>query len=453
MKTISIDKKLNSKTIGSGGGGKCRVYYSEKFKRKVVEKTVGDNFLRTKEENRTRLKTLMTNYKSNEILLGKEMIFMLLTKIAKLDCCVEILDFASDPFRIIMEYCEGGDIRKILDRYEVPVSDKLAMISQILLALKRIHENGFIHGDLKCANIFLVNKYTPGDYKNIKIKIGDFGLSEIGGDLVFGGTPGFMAPEVPLIGGSFDSDIYSIGKVMLEIMTQLPIQMIQVINSSNIYSLKDKLPKFMDITQFYDIVISCLNIDYKKRPSADKLFKLFHSLITLWLFGEDTNILILMKYRLGESVPVDTHPHPLILSNGEMRQYQGEGWYCDICQNDEHCFFDNMFSFHCKKCKYDLCKSCIEKHDYRVVNDKMIKRVPKGKKVYVNKHPHYLLLSGKNDRSTGDNYSWNCDICKVVACDSVYSFHCKKCGYDVCSKCFETYFEIREKEDGCCFIF
>jgi serine/threonine protein kinase len=253
MKTISIVKKPNSKTIGSGGGGKCRVYYSEKFKRKVVEKTVGDNFLRTKEENRTRLKTLMTNYKSNEILLGKEMIFMLLTKIAKLDCCVEILDFASDPFRIIMEYCEGGDIRKILDRYEVPVSDKLAMISQILLALKRIHENGFIHGDLKCANIFLVNKYTPGDYKNIKIKIGDFGLSEIGGDLVFGGTPGFMAPEVPLIGGSFDSDIYSIGKVMLEIMTQLPIQMIQVINSSNIYSLKDKLPKFMGITQFYDI--------------------------------------------------------------------------------------------------------------------------------------------------------------------------------------------------------
>ena len=63
------------------------------------------------------------------------------------------------------------------------------------------------------------NKYIPGDTENIRIKIGDFGLSEIGGNLVYGGTPGFMAPEVPKYGGSFESDIYSIGKVMLEIMT------------------------------------------------------------------------------------------------------------------------------------------------------------------------------------------------------------------------------------------
>ena len=45
-------------------------------------------------------------------------------------------------------------------------------------------------------------------------------MSELGGDFVFGGTIGFMAPEVPLIGGSFEADIYSIGKVMLEITKQ-----------------------------------------------------------------------------------------------------------------------------------------------------------------------------------------------------------------------------------------
>ena len=99
---MSFVKKKYSKTIGSGGGGKCRVYYSEKFKRKVVEKTVGDNFIRAKKENRTRLKTLLTTNINNEVLLGKEMMFMLLTKIAKLDCCVEILDFESNPFRIII---------------------------------------------------------------------------------------------------------------------------------------------------------------------------------------------------------------------------------------------------------------------------------------------------------------------------------------------------------------
>ena len=449
---MSLAKKY-SKTVGRGGGGKCRVYYSEKFKRYVVEKTLDDKFLRLKKDNRTRMKTMMTQYTNNEISLKKETIFMLLTKVARLDCCVEILDFAENPFRIIMEYCEGGDVRKILDTYDVPVSDKMTIISQFLLALKSLHENEFIHGDLKCSNIFLAKKYVPGDYKNIKVKIGDFGLSELGGDLVFGGTPGFMAPEVPLVGGSFESDIYSAGKVMLEIMTQLPIQMIQVINSLNIYTLKYKLPKFMNVTQFYDIVIACLNFDFTKRPDANKVVTMFHVLLKLWLFGEKTNNSIYKKYRLGESVPVDSHQHPLILSNAEMRGYNGDGWYCSICQNKDECFFNNMLSFQCKKCEYDLCYTCILIHDYRVVNNKMLKKAPKGKKVYVLTHPHYLLLKGKEERYTGNNYSWTCDICKIPACESVYSLHCKDCQYDVCLKCYEKNLQVREEEKCCCVIF
>ena len=439
--------KQYSKTIGAGGCGKCRVYYSPKYKRNVVEKTVDDKFLNYKEGNKARTKSKISAHVSNEILLRKEMIFMLLTKIAKLDCCVEILGFEENPFRIIMEYCEGGDVRKILDTYEVPVSDKMTIISQFLLALKRIHENKFIHGDLKSANIFLVKKYVPGDYKNIKVKIGDFGLSEMGGDLVFGGTYGFMAPEVPLIGGSFDSDIYSAGKVMLEIMTQLPIEMIQAINCKNIFSLKYKLPKFMDITQFYDLVITCLNINYKNRPNASKVFTIFHALITLWLFGEDTNALIYKKYRLGESVPVVSHPHPLIVTNGEMRGFKGDGWYCSVCQNKDKYFFHNMISFRCNKCDYDLCYSCMKIFDYRIVNAQMLQKAKKGKKVYVTTHPHYLLLSGKEDRYNKTGYAWKCDICKIDCCDSVYSFHCKDCGYDVCLKCYEKHFQVR---DGCC---
>ena len=446
--------KQYSKTIGAGGCGKCRVYYSPKYKRNVVEKTVDDKFLNYKKGNKARTKSMISAHVSNEILLRKEMIFMLLTKIAKLDCCVEILGFEENPFRIIMEYCEGGDVRKILDTYEVPVSDKMTIISQFLLALKRIHENKFIHGDLKSANIFLVKKYVPGDYKNIKVKIGDFGLSELGGDLVFGGTPGFMAPEVRLIGGSFDSDIYSAGKVMLEIMTQLPVEMIQVINSNNIFTLRDKLPKFMNITQFYDIVITCLNIDYKKRPNANEVYEFFHAIITLWLVGETTNLLILKKYHLGETVPVYSHPHPLIVSNAEMRGFKGDGWFCDICRN-KPAFFNNMLAFHCKICDFDLCYKCICKYDYRVVNGQMLKRVSKGQKIYVTTHPHYLLLKGKEERyqKTGKDYTWLCDICKIKACSSVYSFHCEKCGYDVCFNCFGKYFQVRKDEKGCCVIF
>ena len=94
---------------------------------------------------------------------------MLRLKEKHLDYWVEILEFIENPPTIIMEYCEGGDIRKLLDEErEVDVGDKVVMIGQILEAIKQIHGAGFIHGDLKWQNIFLVNKYIPKDTDNIK---------------------------------------------------------------------------------------------------------------------------------------------------------------------------------------------------------------------------------------------------------------------------------------------
>ena len=92
---------------------------------------VGPDFIRTRDINSLRLTSLLRNYRQNEDSLRKEMIFKLLSKVVKLDCCVEILGYSSNPFRLIMEYCEGGDLRKILNQYEVPIQDKVQIISQI----------------------------------------------------------------------------------------------------------------------------------------------------------------------------------------------------------------------------------------------------------------------------------------------------------------------------------
>ena len=272
---------MKSKTIGGGGFGKVRIRYSEKFKRMVVEKEVGDNFIKTTNSTRLHITSLINNYSRNEDMLKKETIVMSLMKVCKLDCCVEILDFAPNPFRIVMEYCEGGDLRKILNEYNVPVEDKVEMIGQILDAINKIHKFGIIHGDLKCQNIFLANKYIPGKTDDIVIKIGDFGLSEIGGDLVLGGTKGFAAPEAFMTGGSFESDIYSIGKVMLEIMTGYPVKVIAQINKSNLSRIKNKLPKFLNVSEFYDLVTPCLNEDPKKRPNSKELLTLYAALVLL----------------------------------------------------------------------------------------------------------------------------------------------------------------------------
>ena len=443
------------KTVGCGGCGKIRVYYSTKYKRKVIEKTVGPNFIRAKRATQLRITKIIKDYCENEDMLFKESIFMLMMKVGKLDCCVEIFEFAPNPFRIIMEYCEGGDLRKILDTVEVPMIDRMHMIGQILSALSKIHQFGIIHGDLKCQNIFLAKQYFPGQGENIKIKIGDFGLSEIGGDLVYGGTPGFAAPEVFKTGGSFASDIYSVGKVMLEIMTGLPVEFIATINVRNLNIIKNKLPKFLNINQFYSIVIPCLSENPKNRPTAARLIETYSSLVIIWVFCETMNINMLSKYKLGENVPVDCHKHPLILSDAQMRGYIGEAWYCSICNNSEAPFLNNALSFCCSGCDYDLCDKCIELHNYKYVNKKMLERVNNNKKtkVYVkrNLHIHCLLLSGE-ERNYPKEGSWHCDICKVSACLDVYSFHCKACEYDVCYSCYIKNFEIR-KEDSCCIIF
>ena len=335
---------MNSENKKTLGYGIVRLYYSKKYKRNVVEKTVGPNFLRVRPENQLRLTNIINDYKDNVDMLKKESLFMSLMKIGKLDCCVEILGFESNPFRIIMEYCEGGDLRKILDTYDVPIEDKVEMIGQILFAISKIHKFGIIHGDLKCQNIFLVNKYIPGNTNNIIIKIGDFGLSEIGGNLIFGGTKGFNAPETEYIGGSFQSDIYSIGKVMLEIMTGYPVEFIITINITNLESLKNKLPKLLNVTQFYDLVIPCLNKDPEKRPTAKLLLQIYSSLVLYSETIEKMNSIILAKYHIREKIPVDTHKHPLIVSNSEMRKSKSN-WFCDICKNVDKSYTSDIF-FH-----------------------------------------------------------------------------------------------------------
>jgi len=439
------------KTIGAGGFGKCKVYYSDKYKRMVIEKEVGPNFLRLRESGRTRFNTLMRAQNLNEDLLKKEMSFLLFAHLKKLDCCVEILDFKNNPFKIIMEYCEGGDLRKVLNTHRVPLQDKITMIAQILRAIKRIHEIELIHGDLKCDNIFLVRKYIPGDVKNIKIKIGDFGLSEFGGSLVHGGTPGFMAPEVPRVGGSFESDIYSIGKVMLEIMTELPVPLLASINSNNLHTIQNKMPQFFYVNEFNNIVRPCLSEEPKMRPKAGEVCEQFEQLLNQWTACEEINRTLLSKYKIGTKIPVDCHIHPVYLSDDRRRKYNGNKWYCNICNDEKKYYFPNILSFNCNLCKYDLCQKCIEQHNFRVINNMMMKRVPRGKKVYIIKHPHPLLLSGYKDRNYFSDGNWVCDICKDEYSGYIYSFHCS-CGFDCCFNCFSKYFMIKE-EESCCNIF
>jgi len=115
----------------------------------------------------------------------------------------------------IYPYCEGGDLGNKSGRLSYDFL-KNKVIPDINEALHVIHENGFIHRDLKPDNLY--------EYKN-GVVIGDFGImTEVMDaahnlDLNRVGSLGYYAPE--LNAGSFDkqSDYYSFGQTIFTLYT------------------------------------------------------------------------------------------------------------------------------------------------------------------------------------------------------------------------------------------
>lgn len=117
---------------------------------------------------------------------------------------MELCDFS------LKDYIEGNSEKSINDIFEYWKS--------IVSAVNFLHSNNIIHRDIKPSNIFIKNKV---------IKLGDFGLSKQT-DGLFDNTKKsvdigygyYRAPEID--SGYYDSsiDIYSIGVILLELLTQ-----------------------------------------------------------------------------------------------------------------------------------------------------------------------------------------------------------------------------------------
>lgn len=74
-------------------------------------------------------------------------------------------------------------------------------------ALRHLHSLGLTHRDIKPANVIFVEG---------KAKLADVGLVAARGQETFVGTEGFVPPEGP---GNTQADVYSLGKVMYEMIT------------------------------------------------------------------------------------------------------------------------------------------------------------------------------------------------------------------------------------------
>eukprot|EP01134_Creolimax_fragrantissima_P006988 CFRG6988T1 len=125
---------------------------------------------------------------------------------------------------LVMEYAPGGNLKHFLRQNSVidaPLSEQ-AIVRwgiQLCSALAYIHKKGFVHRDIKSANVLVFEK--------LRLKIGDFGVAKemkertLLSTLV--GTPHYMSPE--LCRGEpygVKTDVWSLGCVLYEICNGAP---------------------------------------------------------------------------------------------------------------------------------------------------------------------------------------------------------------------------------------
>jgi len=130
-------------------------------------------------------------------------------------CRVFDIGEVDDQVFLSMELVQGEDLAAFVHRVGRLPSEKVAEIGrQLCDALAAAHRQGILHRDLKPANVLIDDTGS--------VRITDFGIAVTrgSGHNTGIGTPGYMAPEQLLSGGSVSerTDLYALGLVLYELL-------------------------------------------------------------------------------------------------------------------------------------------------------------------------------------------------------------------------------------------
>jgi len=128
-----------------------------------------------------------------------------------------------DVVLLTMDLVHGGSVESLLARYgTLPESYVTVLLDQTLQALEAVHGAGFVHRDVKPANLLLEATGTARPH----VRLADFGVAAPVHELRLTrwpgpvGTDGYMAPE-QAAGAAPDprQDVYAAGTVAVECLS------------------------------------------------------------------------------------------------------------------------------------------------------------------------------------------------------------------------------------------
>ena len=142
------------------------------------------------------------------------------------DNICSIVDFGDDPVFgvfMVMELLEGQALKeKLANDGRLSPKSAADIMLQIAEAVRYVHSQGVVHGDIKPDNILLIR--TADRHRFVKLL--DFGLARPQSDESDGsvrGTPEYLAPErIRKAPASVASDIYAMGILFYELLVGTP---------------------------------------------------------------------------------------------------------------------------------------------------------------------------------------------------------------------------------------
>jgi serine/threonine protein kinase len=117
-------------------------------------------------------------------------------------------------FYLVLEWIDGQSLEKIIKVRGKPLSlnEVSKILSPISSALHYLHNNGYLHCDIKPGNILTA--------RNGKVYLTDLGVARKSNSKLTAGTPAYMAPEQFQSGNlSPQTDIYALGITVYEMLS------------------------------------------------------------------------------------------------------------------------------------------------------------------------------------------------------------------------------------------